>query len=86
MKHKLYRACHQLPPNLLLRGVIGGPQVGGGGFADIFQGSYEGNDVALKRPRVYGAGNQDKVKQQVILLVGTMNPSHADPCAQTDSS
>jgi serine/threonine protein kinase len=70
LKRKLYQACHQLPPNLLLQGIIGGnwPPVGGGGFADIFKASYGGKDVALKRPRTFGMSHQDQVKHVISCL------------------
>jgi hypothetical protein len=52
---RLAESSHQLPSSLYVRGVDIGTDrdpVSHGGFADIFQGQYNGRTVALKRLRV----------------------------------
>lgn len=51
-----------LPTALILKGVTcaNGDQNSGGAFADIFIGSYEGMDVAVKRLRVYSMSSDSK--------------------------
>jgi hypothetical protein len=52
---KLSESCGILPPALNITGVrnCSKASVAGGGFADIFRGSYRGKDVALKRLRYF---------------------------------
>lgn len=52
---KLAAACGAFPPSLFLEGVrlVDDSPIGAGGFADIFRGSHNGQDIVLKRIRVY---------------------------------
>ncbi|TCD66289.1 hypothetical protein EIP91_001580 [Steccherinum ochraceum] len=54
---QLSRSAGILPSHLFLDGIVclNRDTVAGGGFADIFMGSYEGQPVALKRLRVFKA-------------------------------
>src|SRR5882762_3206991 len=57
---KLSENCGILPSSLSIVGIrnCGKDPVAGGGFADIFQASYQGKDVALKRLRYFQAHQQ----------------------------
>jgi hypothetical protein len=52
---KITRQTGVLPNSFVLRGVTKSTEhpVSGGGFADIYQGSYKGREVALKVLRVF---------------------------------
>jgi hypothetical protein len=69
LRHKLSNACHLMPDSLRLEGVhvSNREPVYCGGFADIFKGSYEGRDVAVKRLRVTQRTQGDHSIQQVCL-------------------
>jgi hypothetical protein len=52
---KLAASSGNLPSSLFLRGLNIGPSrdpLFAGGFSDIFKGTYQGQKVAVKRPRV----------------------------------
>ncbi|KAJ7224795.1 kinase-like domain-containing protein [Mycena rebaudengoi] len=55
---KLSEACDKLPSSLFITGVSGRDHDAtfGGGFGDIFQASYGGKTVALKRMRTFHRG------------------------------
>ncbi|KDQ56034.1 hypothetical protein JAAARDRAFT_132976 [Jaapia argillacea MUCL 33604] len=59
---KLSEKSYKIPPQLFLRGVhvnggndpySAGGYIGGGGFADVYRGSFQGKEVAVKRLRVF---------------------------------
>ena len=58
-----------LPSDLSMRGItlIDKNVIFGGGFADIFQASYQGQEVALKRMRVFQRGQVFQDIKQVCL-------------------
>lgn len=59
----------ELPPRLYVSGVrrIGDNPIGGGGFADIWQGRTNGKAdiVALKVLRIFNHGGEDQAVLQV---------------------
>jgi hypothetical protein len=73
-----------LPPTLFLSGVrwVSKDAVDAGGYADIFRGTYQGKEVALKRLRVFRADNERIVMNRVSV---TTRKSPAD-CIQAYSS
>jgi hypothetical protein len=60
---KLAENCGILPPALSITGVQNCSKdlVAGGGFADIFQASYKGKDVALKCLRCFDDQQRGKI-------------------------
>jgi hypothetical protein len=44
-------------------------QIGQGGFADIFLGRYQGQDIALKRLRVYQPEPNEMTKFSKVCLI-----------------
>jgi len=66
---KIARGTGILPTSLVLQGVekFGEHPISGGGFADIFMGSYGGNPVALKVLRVFVTDEtREKVHRETI--------------------
>ncbi|KAJ7216754.1 kinase-like domain-containing protein [Mycena rebaudengoi] len=57
---KLSEACDKLPSSLFITGVSGRDHDAtfGGGFGDIYQASYGGKTVALKRMRTFHRGSE----------------------------
>lgn len=66
---KLSKASGQLPPSLLLRGVVCSDRdsVAGGGFADIFRATYNDQPVALKRLRAFQKGTDLEKSRSVCV-------------------
>ncbi len=66
----LCRRTQTLPKSFLIRGVRLRDKVpiNGGGFADIFRGSYKGETVALKRLRNFGNRPIPKSEQNVSRI------------------
>lgn len=71
---KLMRAFQVLPQSLFVEGIHCENKMyafGGGGNADIFQGSYKGKMVALKRLRTFIPDpDRDAIHQVCGLLYG----------------
>jgi hypothetical protein len=65
---KVSEACNLLPASLSIKGVteVGLSAVFGGGFADIFQATYKGRDVALKRLRLFHANAEEHLKMRRV--------------------
>jgi hypothetical protein len=67
---KLSEVSNILPSGLSVKGVTlleKHPKFGGG-FADIFRASYRGNEVALKRMRVFQRGEELQSINKVACL------------------
>ena len=64
---KLSQNCGILPSFLSIIGIenCGKEPVAGGGFADIFRASYQGEDVALKRLRDFQVHQQREIIHRV---------------------
>lgn len=59
---KLSRATGLYPECLVLKGIeIIGDAVGGGGFADIFKGRLQGQEIAVKVLKVYQKSDIEKL-------------------------
>jgi hypothetical protein len=71
---KLSESCGILPASLKITGVVGcGKEaISGGGLADIFQATYQGRLVALKRLRDFQANQKRQKNHQVGFTVTTM--------------
>ena len=72
----LVRCAHEravLPPGLFLSGVErdGSHPVGGGGFSDVWKGTYQGQAVAIKILRVFT--NQDNAEMRKVCARFTVN-------------
>jgi hypothetical protein len=67
---KIVRHTGALPPSFVLDGVVrsGEHPVSGGGFSDIFMGTYKWNSVALKVLRMYGKANRNKEAFKVCFI------------------
>lgn len=72
---QLSKACDNLPSSLFISGVLRLDEEAmyGGGFADIFRAIYNGNEVALKRLRVYQAGRD---RQRIHRVCCEFLPRH----------
>ena len=70
---KLSEVSNILPSGLSVKGVTlleKHPKFGGG-FVDIFRASYRGNEVALKRMRVFQRGDELQSINRVACLTAT---------------
>ena len=68
---KLSKSSTKLPSSLFLNGILcfDRNSVDGGGFADIFRGTYNEQPVALKRLRVFKTDADLEKSQRVRLLL-----------------
>ncbi len=66
---KVSAASGLLPMSLVLDGVESSHQeyLGGGGFADIYSGTYKGEKVALKRLRVF-LSSEESQKRKILRV------------------
>jgi hypothetical protein len=60
---KLSRASGLYPECITLKGIelVGTKAVAGGGFGDIWIGSLEGQEIAVKNLKVYQRSDKDKL-------------------------
>ncbi|TFK43201.1 kinase-like domain-containing protein [Crucibulum laeve] len=89
---KLCEKANTLPSSLVIEGVELRERdaIYGGGFADIYRGSYQGKDVALKRMRIFQRG-QDRQKMhknlcREALIWQRLQHPHVLPFLGVDSS
>lgn len=74
---KLSEVCNKLPSSLFISGVTGRDEhaVFGGGFGDIYQASYAGRTVAIKRIRTF---HRDVAQRHIWLVcLSCLNIEHS---------
>ncbi|KDQ53252.1 hypothetical protein JAAARDRAFT_137568, partial [Jaapia argillacea MUCL 33604] len=66
---RLSQRCQKLPPSLFVEGtLLTSGLITGGGFADIYQGQYRDQTVAIKRMRMFHGGAAEIIRARKVLF------------------